>query len=98
MLNVQYLAPLRNDTDFEVWARALFYILNQCDYRTGIAYISASDMVKALGASRNAVDAAVAFLIRKGFVSHINGKGRTKHFRLAIGLLKHGQGKVNGRT
>lgn len=86
MLRQGWFAPLRNDNTMPVWARALFYILQNADYKSGIAYVTASDMVKKLGASRNAVDAAVAFLISKGFISHKNGKGRTKHFVLSPAL------------
>lgn len=84
MLSQHYLAAFQNDAEFETTLGILLLILYKANYRDGIAYITANDIVDTLGAHRSHVDRRIAFLIRKGLISKVNGKGRSKHFRLSF--------------
>lgn len=83
LVDQDYLAPYRNDDDFPVMMRVFLLILSKTNYANGVAYITASDIIEGLGAHRSQVDLAISFLTRKGLISKVNGKGRSKHFRLA---------------
>lgn len=92
MLNRQLLDGYRNDPQLPVVLRVFLYLLSKADIANGIAYQTASDIVKALGASRSNVDNALNLLTRKGLISKVKGKGRSKHFRICA----HRAGQVKG--
>lgn len=89
-----YLAPYRNDEELPVIMRVLLFILWKTNYKTKLAYVTAGDIVKALGAARSNVDAALSTLTRKGLISKTDGKGRLKHYSLAGGLVRNKNGKL----